>query len=95
LRIRNSSTDLGIVVKQAAKLGQKQCKIVTLDWLEDSLFRDKKLPVKDYQLSAVLKNERAKELQEAKVAKGHELAGRFVNTSELSPRPFELRLGRL
>jgi hypothetical protein len=55
---------------------------VTLDWLEDSLFRDKKLPVKDYQLSAVLKNERAKELQAVKIAKGHELAERFVNTSE-------------
>lgn len=55
---------------------------MTLDWLEDSLFRDKKLPVKDYQLSAVLKNERAKELQDAKVAKGHELAERFVNTSK-------------
>ncbi|OIW34020.1 hypothetical protein CONLIGDRAFT_205965 [Coniochaeta ligniaria NRRL 30616] len=68
-------------VKQAAKLGQKQCKIVTLDWLEDCLFRDKKLPVKDYQLSAVLKNERAKELQDAKIAKGHELADRFVNTN--------------
>lgn len=56
---------------------------MTLDWLEDSLFRDKKLPVKDYQLSAVLRNERANELQKAKVAKGHELAERFVNTSEL------------
>lgn len=68
-------------VKQAAKLGQKQCKIVTLDWLEDSLFRDKKLPVKDYQLNAILRNERAKELQDVKMAKGTELAERFVNTS--------------
>ena len=59
----------------------KQCKIVTLDWLEDSLFRDKKLPVKDYTLNAVLKNERAKESQAAKLAKGNELAERFVNTS--------------
>lgn len=70
-------------VKQAAKLGQTQCKIVTRDWLEDSLLKDKKLPVKDYQLSAILKNERAKELQNAKIAKGNELAERFVNTSEL------------
>ncbi|KAJ9152179.1 hypothetical protein NKR19_g4666 [Coniochaeta hoffmannii] len=68
-------------VKQAAKLGVKQCKIVTLDWLEDSLFRDKKLPVKDYSLNAVLKNERAKESQVAKLAKGNELAERFVNTN--------------
>lgn len=72
----------------------KQCKIVTLDWLEDSLFRDKKLPVKDYSLNAVLKNERAKESQVAKLAKGNELAERFVNTSRFTSCLLVLRLQR-
>ena len=74
--------DIYATVKQASKVGGQQCKIVTLDWLEDSLFRNKKLPVKDYLLRAVLKNERAKEIDAAKVAKGHELAERFVNPSK-------------
>lgn len=72
-----------VTVKQAAKLGAKQCKIVTLDWLEDSLFKSKKLPVKDYLLNAVLKNERAQELDSIRIAKGIDLAARFVNTSLL------------
>jgi hypothetical protein len=79
---KTQTTDELLTVKHAIKLGVRRCKVVSLDWLDDTLLKNKKLPEKSYLLTTLLKGEREKRIREQKETKGAELADRFVNTSE-------------
>lgn len=68
-------------VKAAVKLGAKKCRIVTLDWLEDSIMKNRKLSENDYLVRLLLKGEADKKKQDAR-EKGVELEKRFVNPSK-------------
>ncbi|KAK0711581.1 hypothetical protein B0H67DRAFT_541329 [Lasiosphaeris hirsuta] len=67
-------------VRAALKRAKKECKIVTIDWLEDSINKKRRLPEGGYSLDKALKEERAEQRQEVKVAKGLEQAEKAVNT---------------
>ncbi|KAK1769225.1 hypothetical protein QBC33DRAFT_347514 [Phialemonium atrogriseum] len=67
-------------VKQALKRGAA-CHIVSVDWLEDSINKKRRLKEKPYLLTTALKQERAKIRREVKEAKGLEQAERFVNSN--------------
>ncbi|KAK3340562.1 hypothetical protein B0H65DRAFT_263591 [Neurospora tetraspora] len=72
----------GPKVKQAlarAYKKDKKCHIVSLDWLEDSLFKEKRLPEDKYSHVATLKALRDKARLEKKIAKGVEEEDRAVN----------------
>lgn len=68
-------------MKQALKRG-RACHIVTVDWLEDSINKKRRLKEKPYLLSSAFKQERAKIRREEKEVKGLEQAERFVNPSK-------------
>ncbi|KAK5653095.1 hypothetical protein OQA88_9193 [Cercophora sp. LCS_1] len=68
-------------VKKALKLGYKACKIVTKDWLEDSMTKKRRLPEKGYALDTELKKERAKKKAETRHQRGIEQAVRAVNSN--------------
>jgi hypothetical protein len=67
-------------VKSALKR-PKTCQIVTLDWLEDSIFAQKRLPEDRYSHLRELKRKREQERMRLKVIKGLEKAVREVNPS--------------
>ncbi|KAK3357226.1 hypothetical protein B0T25DRAFT_579334 [Lasiosphaeria hispida] len=67
-------------IKAALKRGKKECQIVTVDWLEDSINKRRRLPEREYSLDKSLKGERAKQRQDSKVAKGLEQGEKAVNT---------------
>ncbi|KAJ4361375.1 hypothetical protein N0V85_009411, partial [Neurospora sp. IMI 360204] len=69
-------------VKQAlarAYKKDKRCQIVSLDWLEDSLFKENRLPEDKYSHVATFKALMAKARLERKIAKGIEEEERAVN----------------
>ncbi|KAG7290267.1 hypothetical protein NEMBOFW57_000266 [Staphylotrichum longicolle] len=69
---------MGGVVKAALKR-PKTCQIITLDWLEDSMFAKRRLPEEPYSHLRVLKRERERERMRLRVIKGLEKAVREVN----------------
>ena len=46
-------------VRAAKKRGVKNCKIVSLDWLEDSINARRKLPEKEFMLAGIVRAEKA------------------------------------
>ena len=64
-------------------LRRRGCELVTLDWLEDSMMRGRKLPEEPYSHLRVLRREREKERRRQGILKGMELAVRQVNPSML------------
>jgi hypothetical protein len=70
-------------VREALKRG-KLCQIVTLDWLEDSMHRRKRLDEEPFSHLRALKKEREREKRRVRGIKGLEQAVRTVNPS-LSP----------
>lgn len=68
------------VVKAALKR-PKTCQIITLDWLEDSMFAKRRLPEEPYSHLRALKRERERERMRLRVIKGLEKAVREVNPS--------------
>ena len=68
-------------VKAALKRG-KACEIVTLDWLEDSMLRRRRLPEAGYSHLQALRRKRERERKQMMVVKGLEKAVREVNPSE-------------
>jgi hypothetical protein len=95
-RDQTCQTNTEATVRQALKRGVKACHVVTLDWLEDSIHKNKKLSETPYLLITLLKAERASELEQQKKARAAELEKRFVNTSKSTspsshpPRRFTL-----
>lgn len=72
------------VVKAALKRGKK-CQIVTLDWLEDSMNKRKRLCEDPYSHRKALERERRKEKLRLEVIKGEEKGVKEVNTSMSLP----------
>ncbi|KAK4232155.1 hypothetical protein QBC38DRAFT_523403 [Podospora fimiseda] len=70
---------MGPEVKKA--LSHNRIHVVALEWLEFSMIQKKVLPVSEYSMRTVLKEEREKERRLKEVAKGSELAERAVNTN--------------
>ena len=73
------------LVKEALKRvhkKEKRCHIVSLDWLEDSLFADRRLPEDSYSHVATQKALKDKKRLEKKIAKGVEEEERAVNSSK-------------
>lgn len=68
------------IVKAALKRS-KTCHIVTLDWLEDSMLKGKRLDEEPYSHLRALKKERERERKRLMVIKGLEKAVREVNQS--------------
>ncbi|SPQ26141.1 e3e54035-b881-4713-b636-979b6256acb3 [Thermothielavioides terrestris] len=68
----------GSIVKEALKR-LNTCEIVTLDWLEDSMHKRKRLPEDPYSHVQALKRERERERRRLAVLKGLEKAVREVN----------------
>ncbi|KAL1855233.1 hypothetical protein VTK73DRAFT_8620 [Phialemonium thermophilum] len=69
-------------VKKALIGGDKtRCHVVTVDWLEDSCHKGRRMPEKPYLLTASIKEERAKRLQKERRARAMKLAEKFVNTN--------------
>jgi hypothetical protein len=66
---------------KAALKRPKTCQIVTLDWLEDSMLKGKRLDEEPYSHLRALKRERERERQRLSVMKGLEKAVREVNPS--------------
>jgi hypothetical protein len=66
-------------VKQAMKA---KVEIVHPDWIELSMTNNKKLPVTDYSHKALQKKAMAKKRRSEQIARGHELAERYINTSK-------------
>ncbi|KAH6841105.1 hypothetical protein B0I37DRAFT_357920 [Chaetomium sp. MPI-CAGE-AT-0009] len=66
------------VVKAALKC-PKTCHLVTLDWLEDSMLKGKRLDEEPYSHLRALKRERARERKRLMVIKGLEKAVKEVN----------------
>ncbi|KAK3944285.1 hypothetical protein QBC46DRAFT_441987 [Diplogelasinospora grovesii] len=58
-----------------------KCHIVTIDWLEDSIFKNRRLAEGPFSLLGLLKQERARHRAAIKVRKGVELGNKFVNTN--------------
>ncbi|KAK4242411.1 hypothetical protein C8A03DRAFT_29342 [Achaetomium macrosporum] len=71
---------MGKMVKAALKR-PKTCQVVTLDWLEDSMLKGKRLDEKPYSHLEVLKRERQRERKRMLVVKGLEKAVREANPS--------------
>ncbi|KAK3391770.1 hypothetical protein B0T20DRAFT_64743 [Sordaria brevicollis] len=72
----------GLKVKEALKRAykkEKKCHLVTLDWLEDSLFANRRLPEDEFSHVASLKALQAKARLEKKIARGVEEEKRSVN----------------
>lgn len=57
-----------------------------MDWLEDALLKNRKLPETEYLLTTFLKEEQGKLLEAKKKARADFLEARFVNTSKV-PSP--------
>jgi hypothetical protein len=70
---------------KAALKRPKTCQIVTLDWLEDSMLKGKRLDEEPYSHLRALKRERERERKRLMVIKGLEKAVREVNPSMSSP----------
>ncbi|KAK4151764.1 hypothetical protein C8A00DRAFT_35574 [Chaetomidium leptoderma] len=68
----------GGMVKSALKR-PKTCQIVTLDWLEDSMLRGRRLPEEPYSHLRALRRERERERKRLMVVKGLEKAVKEVN----------------
>ncbi|KAK3313814.1 hypothetical protein B0H66DRAFT_362840 [Apodospora peruviana] len=68
-------------VQEALRRGCKSCKVVTRDWLEDSMHADRRLPEVQFSPVKVVRKERKKELHKLQVMKGNLLAERAVNTN--------------
>jgi len=57
--------------------------VVTLDWLEDSMTKKRRLPEREYSLDQTLRKEREVERRTLKAIKGAEQAERAVDPSEV------------
>lgn len=64
----------------------KTCQIVSLDWLEDSMFKGRRLDEEPYSHSRALRRERERERRRLMVIKGLEKAVKEVNPRECSSR---------
>ncbi|KAK1750686.1 hypothetical protein QBC47DRAFT_352744 [Echria macrotheca] len=69
----------GSLVRAALRRGDKKCKVVTRDWLEDCMSRNKLLPVKEYSLAEKIRRENARKRREMAVVRGMEIGERGVN----------------
>ncbi|KAK3692414.1 hypothetical protein B0T22DRAFT_13035 [Podospora appendiculata] len=66
--------------KVKAALSRKgKCDVVTLDWLEDSMHKARRVPEGQFSLIKALKAQRKKERDKVKIAKGLEQAEKSVN----------------
>ncbi|KAM7200234.1 hypothetical protein V8F33_003952 [Rhypophila sp. PSN 637] len=68
-------------VREAQKRGIKKCKLVTLDWLEDSMHAKRVLPEGDFSPQKALLKAKKIEARKKKVEKGFEQAVKTVNTN--------------
>ncbi|KAL2155869.1 hypothetical protein VTH82DRAFT_611 [Thermothelomyces myriococcoides] len=66
------------LIKMALK-SPKTCQIVSLDWLEDSMFKGRRLDEEPYSHSRALRRERERERRRLMVIKGLEKAVKEVN----------------
>ena len=77
-------------VRAALKRGRKTVKLVTLDWFEDSISKERRLPEKDFEVDRVLrkqmKHKMKKKLKEKQMKEGMEMAVKSVNPSEFVGR---------
>jgi hypothetical protein len=89
LRVMMLTSCSAASVKEALKR-LNTCEIVTLDWLEDSMHKRKRLPEDPYSHVQALKRERERERRRLAVLKGLEKAVREVNPCKCSR---SLRLG--
>lgn len=79
------------IVKEALKR-PKTCQIVTLDWLEDSMHKRKRLDEEPYSHLRALRRARERERKRLMVVKGLEKAVKQVNPSESSSFVFSFGL---
>ncbi|KAK4216698.1 hypothetical protein QBC37DRAFT_84564 [Rhypophila decipiens] len=68
-------------VREAQKRGIKNCKLVTLDWLEDSMHAKRVLPEGDFSPQKALLKAKKIEARKKQVEKGFEQAVKTVNTN--------------
>ena len=69
-------------VTAALKSKGGKVKVVTKDWLEDSIMKGKRLGEKEFELGEVLRKEREEERRKMRVVRGMELGERGVDPSE-------------